>query len=533
VARIRAAATAVVTWLGAVTMSGLAKYAMSYTWDASKHPRGDRGRFGSGTGSSSAGAPAAPSALEVPSRSLTRGESWQQLGSKLPGLPVAYTGSKDKALPADWFAAPPKIAWQVPASMMLNQHIATLGKLKQVIRSNRDGAIEKAKVTRQNVAVHGMKDRFTLKRRTGDLILDPEAPKGAVNRAYNHAAMLALHDFGALDYDFKMSDPQKEELTPLVPFMRFVRRRLGSEMRSGDLKGATAPYRAAFGTPFADSRTDKQTGAVRLRVRPNDQMVKALLTEADVRAAARSAEVPTPAQAKAGNYSMGHLTIGGLPVSIETPKGRMRRGTGPTGKKWSVKMPAHYGYVKRTVGADGDHVDVYLGPHAHEAPRHPVFVVDQVNARTKAFDEHKAMVGFPDHAAATSTYDAAFSDGRGPDRRAVVTKLSFPAFRTWVRSGDTKTPIADQDAGSMTKRASDTRGCVDSRVAGMAQHAHRILHRAGTAAAGRATDPHVASVMPDVRRLLGTMRVPTPRSRRERTAMVADHSLPLAHALTP
>lgn len=166
-----------------------------------------------------------------------------------------------------------------------------------------------------------------------------------------------------------------------------------------------------------------------------------LLTEAMVRAAARRAKVPTKAQADAGNYRMGHVAIGGLRMTIETPKGRIRRGQAANGHKWAVKMPAHYGYIKGTEGADGDHVDAYLGPHAHEADRHPVHVVDQHDARSGRFDEHKAMVGFPTREHAITAYDAAFSDGRGPDRRKAVHTMTFADFRHWVGNGDTTTPL--------------------------------------------------------------------------------------------
>lgn len=166
-----------------------------------------------------------------------------------------------------------------------------------------------------------------------------------------------------------------------------------------------------------------------------------LLTEAMVRAAARRAKVPSKAQAEAGNYRMGHVAIGGLRMTIETPKGRIRRGQDASGRKWAVRLPAHYGYIKGTEGADGDHVDAYLGPHAHEADRHPVHVVDQHDARSGRFDEHKAMVGFPSREHAIAAYDAAFSDGRGPDRRKAVHTLTFADFRHWVGNGDTTTPL--------------------------------------------------------------------------------------------
>ena len=161
---------------------------------------------------------------------------------------------------------------------------------------------------------------------------------------------------------------------------------------------------------------------------------------ARLEAAAASTAHPTMAQARAGNYRMGHTSVGGLGVTIETPKGRHRRGIGVSGKFWSVKMPAHYGYIKRTEGADGDHVDVYLGPHAHRAEHHPVYIVDQQHAETKRFDEHKAMLGFRDREHATGTYDAGFSDGRGPDRRRAVHEVTFADFKHWVGNGDTTKP---------------------------------------------------------------------------------------------
>jgi hypothetical protein len=174
---------------------------------------------------------------------------------------------------------------------------------------------------------------------------------------------------------------------------------------------------------------------------PVFKMAKRLLTEDDVRQAARRARVPTKAQAEAGNYPMGHVAIGGLNVSIETPKGRIRRGVGPDGRKWQVTMPAHYGYLKGTEGADGDHVDCYLGPHAHRAHELPVHVVDQCDANTGAFDETKCMLGFPTKSAAVATYDAGFSDGRGADRRGAITTVPFAEFKQWVGSGDTTKPM--------------------------------------------------------------------------------------------
>lgn len=147
---------------------------------------------------------------------------------------------------------------------------------------------------------------------------------------------------------------------------------------------------------------------------------------------------PTDAQKKTGNYAMGHLTAHGLNITIENPKGGERSGVDKGGKRWSVKMPAAYGYVKGSEGFDGDHVDVYLGPD-HDSQK--VFVVDQVNADNGKFDEHKAMLSYPSKEAALADYQKAFSDGKAKDRIGAVTEMSVDKFREWVKSGDTKKPL--------------------------------------------------------------------------------------------
>jgi len=62
---------------------------------------------------------------------------------------------------------------------------------------------------------------------------------------------------------------------------------------------------------------------------------------------------PSEAQKKSGNYAKGKVTLHGLDISIENPKGSVRRGVDPNGKSWEVKMPAHYGYITRVRSRDG------------------------------------------------------------------------------------------------------------------------------------------------------------------------------------
>jgi Inorganic Pyrophosphatase len=150
---------------------------------------------------------------------------------------------------------------------------------------------------------------------------------------------------------------------------------------------------------------------------------------------------PTDAQKKAGNYQKRHVSFQGLPVTIETAKGQHRSGTDDQGRKWSVKLPYDYGYIKRTEGADGDHVDVCIGPD-HQSDH--VFIIDQHDHRTGKFDEHKVMLGYRTRDEACRAYCAGFSDGKGPERQKAVVRMSMKEFKQWLKTCDTKKPVRGQ-----------------------------------------------------------------------------------------
>lgn len=156
------------------------------------------------------------------------------------------------------------------------------------------------------------------------------------------------------------------------------------------------------------------------------------------RAASYAHKNPSEAQKESGNYRKGHINFQGLNIAIENARGSMRCGVGSDGRPWQTKMPHHYGYIKGTRGADKDHVDVYIGP-AHKSPH--VFVIDQKDARTGKFDEHKTMLGFGNKAHALNAYRAGFSDGKGAERIGHVAEMAVPDFKAWLRSEDTTKPI--------------------------------------------------------------------------------------------
>ena len=163
-------------------------------------------------------------------------------------------------------------------------------------------------------------------------------------------------------------------------------------------------------------------------------------TAADVDTAIGQVEAdPSPAQKEAGNYQKFHLRLHGLDISIENPRGSTRSGIDPDGSPWLVEMTAHYGYIKRTEGNDGDQVDVYIGQQPESTT---VFVVDQIEPDTGAFDEHKIILGTADINGATALYDAHFNDDTGVARRGAVTPLDIGSFKQWLARSDSTEPLA-------------------------------------------------------------------------------------------
>ena len=148
---------------------------------------------------------------------------------------------------------------------------------------------------------------------------------------------------------------------------------------------------------------------------------------------------PTDAQKEAGNYQKGHIQIDGYDITIETAKGTVRRGTDADGKPWESEMHQNYGYIRRTEGTDGDHIDVFLSDTPEQGN---VFVVDQVDPKTGAFDEHKVMYGFNSMEEAKAAYLSNYEEGwQGLGN---ITEVSREEFKKWVDSSHRKTkPFAE------------------------------------------------------------------------------------------
>lgn len=154
-------------------------------------------------------------------------------------------------------------------------------------------------------------------------------------------------------------------------------------------------------------------------------------TPSAVRAAAAEAatspdndlKTPSQAQIEAGNFRVGRLRVNGLDISIEYPAGVKRK------PEHSQALAHPYGSIRRTEGADGDKVDVFLGDRADDT-RLPVFVVDQ-NKPDGSFDESKVMLGFESEQAARAAYLSNYpKDWNG---LSDIRQFTQGEFKAWVQ----------------------------------------------------------------------------------------------------
>lgn len=152
---------------------------------------------------------------------------------------------------------------------------------------------------------------------------------------------------------------------------------------------------------------------------------------------------PTDGQKEAGNYKKGHVRIGQFDITVENPKGSVRRGTDANGNPWQTTMHNTYGYIRGTEGVDGDHIDVFLTDDIDGWNGRRVYVVDQYN-EDGTFDEHKVMLGFNDEADARDAYFSNYSKGWADNRKIVMTSTNLEDFEKWIDSSHRKTkPFAE------------------------------------------------------------------------------------------
>src|SRR5215469_3527784 len=144
---------------------------------------------------------------------------------------------------------------------------------------------------------------------------------------------------------------------------------------------------------------------------------------------------PTPFQLITENYRKAHIRIKGLNITIENPKGSLRRKLRPDGSViWASEMPAHYGYIRNTVGSDFDQVDCFIGKHDKS---NFVYIVDQQHPDSGKYDESKCMIWFKNAKHAKKCYMKSFADGSGKKRFQGISGFDIDSFKKWLKSNAT------------------------------------------------------------------------------------------------
>ncbi|MFM0163823.1 hypothetical protein PQR39_25850 [Paraburkholderia sediminicola] len=146
--------------------------------------------------------------------------------------------------------------------------------------------------------------------------------------------------------------------------------------------------------------------------------------------------MPTAKQCEADDYRKGFVRLHGLDIAIENPRGSIREGKSADGTAWVNRMAAHYGEFVGTVGADGDGVDVFIGPYP-ESKR--VWVVNQMIGGR--FDEHKVCLGFTDVDSAKAAYMNSYAhDWKG---FGSIVAMSVSDFKQWLGTNP-QTPAVEK-----------------------------------------------------------------------------------------
>jgi hypothetical protein len=145
----------------------------------------------------------------------------------------------------------------------------------------------------------------------------------------------------------------------------------------------------------------------------NLQAAQAALRDARAAEAAERSAPAGHALAKAARRLQGRRELDGVRISIENRKGSRRHWTDHDGRTGSTKMRHPYGYARLSVGMDGDHVDVFLGPLAETGQVEATTVFIITTRKPPAFtedDEQKCMIGWPSLEAARAAFVQHYSN---------------------------------------------------------------------------------------------------------------------------
>lgn len=128
----------------------------------------------------------------------------------------------------------------------------------------------------------------------------------------------------------------------------------------------------------------------------------------------------------------------GLTIAIENPAGSVRKWTNRHGESGEQVIKHDYGYIRHTDGADGDAVDVFMGP---DLDSETVFIINQIEPKSGDFDEHKCVLGASSEEEAKDIYLSNYQPGwKG---LGDIVEIPLEAFKEWLESGETSEPAEE------------------------------------------------------------------------------------------
>ena len=282
-----------------------------------------------------------------------------------------------------------------------------------------------------------------------DVILEKEAPSQNAERGTKYLFIKTfIKPDGSRFVHFESVTVKKDGMEISISSHEADGKVIKKEMQNGvilHLNGKLSPdsERYLTGTPVKEGSDLVPTSDISETKGSADSGEKQSLGGKIAAAEEETNANPTEGQKQAGNYKKGHVRIGQFDISIENPKGSVRRGVDTNGKAWEHTMQNSYGYIRGTEGVDGDHIDVFLSDKIDGWNGSRAFVIDQYN-EDGTFDEHKVMLGFNEQEDAWNAYLVNYEDGWADGRRLVITPVNIEDFENWIASSHRKTkPFAE------------------------------------------------------------------------------------------
>jgi len=90
----------------------------------------------------------------------------------------------------------------------------------------------------------------------------------------------------------------------------------------------------------------------------------------------------------------------GIPIHVDRPRGFIMMGEDDKGNSWKRRYKYDYGFIPKTLGGDGDGLDVFIGPQ--KKAEHAYWAVQKKS--DGSFDEYKVFLGFDSRDEAAAVY---------------------------------------------------------------------------------------------------------------------------------